>query len=60
MMATPAGKKMRVQVLLDHDAFSDMQREIIQRYDTPHRVTVSSLANEIIKSHYAILNPTDG
>lgn len=51
---------MRVQVLLDPDAFSAMQREIIQRYDTPHRVTVSSLANEIIKSHYAILNPTDG
>ena len=60
MMPTPAEKKMRVQVLLDPDAFSAMQREIIQRYDTPHRVTVSSLANEIIKSHYAILNPTDG
>lgn len=57
MMATPAGNKMRVQVLLDPDAFSAMQREIIQRYDTPHRVTVSSLANEIIKSHYAILDP---
>lgn len=51
---------MRVQVLLDPDAYSAMQREIIQRYGTAHRVTVSSLANEIIKSHYAILDPNDG
>jgi hypothetical protein len=56
-MATPAGKKMRVQVLLDPEALEMMEREIAQRYNTAHRVTVSSLANEIIKSHYAILEP---
>jgi hypothetical protein len=58
-MATPAGKKMRVQVLLDPEALEMMEREIAQRYNTAHRVTVSSLANEIIKSHYAILEPQD-
>ena len=58
-MATPAGKKMRVQVLLDPEALEMMEREIAQRYNTAHRVTVSSLANEIIKSHYAILDPQD-
>lgn len=58
-MATPAGKKMRVQVLLDPEALDMMEREIAQRYNTAHRVTVSSLANEIIKSHYAILEPQD-
>ena len=56
-MATPAGNKMRVQVLLDPEALSMMEREVQLRYNTPHRVTVSSLANEIIKSHYAILAP---
>lgn len=59
-MATPAGNKMRVQVLLDPDALVLMEREVQLRYNTPHRVTVSSLANEIIKSHYAILESTDG
>jgi len=59
-MATPAGNKMRVQVLLDPDALEMMEREVAQRYNTAHRVTVSSLANEIIKSHYAILEPQDG
>ena len=58
-MATPAGKKMRVQVLLDPEALDMMEREIAQRYNTANRVTVSSLANEIIKSHYAILEPQD-
>lgn len=58
-MATPAGKKMRVQVLLDPEALEMMEREIAQRYNTAQRVTVSSLANEIIKSHYAILEPQD-
>ncbi len=48
---------MRVQVLLDPEALSMMEREVQLRYNTPHRVTVSSLANEIIKSHYAILAP---
>ena len=56
-MATPAGNKMRVQVLLDPEALLMMEREVQLRYNTPHRVTVSSLANEIIKSHYAILAP---
>jgi len=56
-MATPAGNKMRVQVLLDPEALVMMEREVQLRYNTPHRVTVSSLANEIIKSHYAILDP---
>jgi hypothetical protein len=56
-MAIPAGNKFKVQVLLDPEAYEALQREIIQRYDTPHRVTESSLANEIIKSHYAILEP---
>ena len=56
-MATPAGNKMRVQVLLDPEALTMMEREVQLRYNTPHRVTVSSLANEIIKSHYAILAP---
>lgn len=55
-MATPAGNKMRVQVLLDPEALDMMEREVQLRYNTPHRVTVSSLANEIIKSHYAILD----
>ena len=54
-MAIPAGNKYKGQVLLVPTAYEAMQREIIQRYDTPHRVTESSLANEIIKSHYAIL-----
>ena len=54
-MAIPAGNKYKVQVLLDPRAYEAMQREIIQRYNTEHRVTESSLANEIIKSHYAIL-----
>lgn len=56
-MAIPAGNKMRVQVLLDPEALQMMEREVAQRYNTAHRVSVSSLANEIIKSHYAILDP---
>ena len=56
-MATPAGNKMRVQVLLDPEALVLMEREVQLRYNTAHRVTVSSLANKIIKSHYAILDP---
>jgi hypothetical protein len=36
-----------------------MEREVAQRYNSMHRVSISSLANEIIKSHYAILEPTD-
>jgi len=58
-MATPAGNKMRVQVLLDPEALEMMEREVAQRYNSASRVTVSSLANEIIKSHYAILDPQD-
>ena len=58
-MAIPAGNKYKVQVLLDPRAYEAMQREIIQRYNTEHRVTESSLANEIIKSHYAILESHD-
>jgi hypothetical protein len=54
-MATPAGNKMRVQVLLDPEALQLMEREVALRYNSASRVTVSSLANEIIKSHYAIL-----
>ena len=59
-MATPAGNKMRVQVLLDPEALVMLEREVQLRYNTAHRVTVSSLANEIIKSHYAILEPEHG
>jgi hypothetical protein len=59
-MATPAGRKMRVQVLLDPKKLKRMEREVALRYNSDSRVTVSSLANEIIKSHYAILEPTDG
>lgn len=59
-MAIPTGNKYKVQVLLDPEAYEAMQREIIQRYNSPHRVTESSLANEIIKSHYAILESTNG
>lgn len=58
-MATPAGNKMRVQVLLDPEALALMEREVQLRYNTGNRVTVSSLANEIIKSHYAILESQD-
>ena len=58
-MATQIGNKMRVQVLLDPEALEKMELEIASRYKTPHRVTISSLANEIIKSHYAILNSND-
>lgn len=58
-MATPAGNKMRVQVLLDPEALALMEREVQLRYNTSNRVTVSSLANEIIKSHYAILESQD-
>jgi hypothetical protein len=58
-MATPAGNKMRVQVLLDPEALEMMEREVAQRYNSASRVTVSSLANEIIKSHYAILDHQD-
>ncbi len=58
-MATPAGNKMRVQVLLDPEALASMEREVQLRYNTTNRVTVSSLANEIIKSHYAILESHD-
>ncbi len=46
---------MRVQVLLDPEALERMEREVALRYNSDSRVTVSSLANEIIKSHYAIL-----
>lgn len=50
---------MRVQVLLDPEALASMEREVQLRYNTTNRVTVSSLANEIIKSHYAILESHD-
>ena len=46
---------MRVQVLLDPDAHAAMEREVQLRYMSESRCTISSLANEIIKSHYAIL-----
>ena len=55
MMATPRGNKMRVQVLLDPEAYAAMEREVQLRYMSESRCTISSLANEIIKSHYAIL-----
>ena len=58
-MATPAGNKMRVQVLLDPEALQMMEREVALRNNSASRVTVSSLANEIIKSHYAILESQD-
>ena len=48
---------MWVQVLLDPEALERMEREVALRYNSDSRVTVSSLANEIIKSHYAILDP---
>tara|TARA_R100000742_G_C4193998_1_gene25174 strand:+ start:195 stop:377 length:183 start_codon:yes stop_codon:yes gene_type:complete len=54
-MATPKGNKVRVQVLLDPEAYNAMEREVHLRYMSDSRCTISSLANEIIKSHYAIL-----
>ena len=54
-MAYPVGNKIRVQVLLDPDAYAAMEREVQLRFCSEKRVTISSLANEIIKSHYAIL-----
>ena len=55
MMPTPQGNKIRVQVLLDPEAHTAMEREVHLRYMGENRCTISSLANEIIKSHYAIL-----
>ena len=48
-------KKERVQVMLDPEANNALEREVQLRYMTHSRCTKSSLVNEIVKSHYAIL-----
>ena len=55
MMATQTGNKMRVQVLLDPDAYAAMEREVQLRYMSESRCTISARANEFLKAHYAIL-----
>tara|TARA_R100000278_G_scaffold116471_1_gene95849 strand:+ start:947 stop:1075 length:129 start_codon:yes stop_codon:yes gene_type:complete len=42
--------------MLDADALPYVEKEVQMRYSDPDkRVTKSSLINEIIRSHYAIL-----
>ena len=48
-------EKIRLNALIDKPAFDAMQREVQLRYGSDHQVTLSSLTNEIILSHYAIL-----
>jgi hypothetical protein len=48
-------EKVRLNALIDNAAFEAMQREVQLRYGSDAQVTLSSLTNEIILSHYAIL-----
>ena len=48
-------EKVRLNALIDNSAFEAMQREVQLRYGSDAQVTLSSLTNEIILSHYAIL-----
>ena len=48
--------KVRITLMLDADALPLIEKEVQMRYSDPDkRVTKSSLINEIIRSHYAIL-----
>ena len=51
-------EKVRLNALIDNAAFEAMQREVQLRYGSDSQVTLSSLTNEIILSHYAILKET--
>tara|TARA_Y100000033_G_scaffold41569_1_gene42078 strand:+ start:239 stop:415 length:177 start_codon:yes stop_codon:yes gene_type:complete len=49
-------RKVRITLMLDADALPLIEKEVQMRYSDPDkRVTKSSLINEIIRSHYAIL-----
>tara|TARA_R100000479_G_scaffold153709_1_gene89661 strand:- start:249 stop:425 length:177 start_codon:yes stop_codon:yes gene_type:complete len=49
-------RKVRITLMLDADALPLLEKEVQLRYSDPDkRVTKSSLINEIIRSHYAIL-----
>ena len=48
-------EKIRLNALIDKPAFDAMQREVQLRYGSDHQVSLSSLTNEIILYHYAIL-----
>ena len=48
--------KVRITLMLDADALPYVEKEVQMRYSDPDkRVTKSSLINEVIRSHYAIL-----
>ena len=48
--------KVRITLMLDADALPYVEKEVQMRYSDPDkRVTKSSVINEIIRSHYAIL-----
>ena len=48
--------KVRITLMLDADALPYVEKEAQMRFSDPDkRVTKSSLINEIIRSHYAIL-----
>tara|TARA_Y100001963_G_scaffold133429_1_gene193050 strand:+ start:48 stop:221 length:174 start_codon:yes stop_codon:yes gene_type:complete len=48
-------EKVRLNALIDPEAFDAMQREVQKRYGSDSQVTLSSLTNEIIRAHYEIL-----
>tara|TARA_R100001129_G_scaffold157867_1_gene121377 strand:+ start:799 stop:972 length:174 start_codon:yes stop_codon:yes gene_type:complete len=48
-------EKIRLNALIDKEAFDAMQREVQKRYGSDSQVTLSSLTNEIIRAHYEIL-----
>jgi len=52
-------EKIRLNALIDKQAFDAMQREVQLRYGSDSQVTLSSLTNEIIRSHYEILSSND-
>jgi hypothetical protein len=52
-------EKIRLNALVDKQAFDAMQREVQLRYGSDSQVTLSSLTNEIIRSHYEILSSND-
>lgn len=52
-------EKIRLNALVDKQAFDAMQREVQLRYGSDSQVTLSSLTNEIIRSHYEILFSND-
>ena len=46
------GSKVRLNALIDFKTSMEMQKEVQQRYITDEKVTMSSLANEILTNHY--------